>query len=100
MPFDFKTQKWERVSGSKAGFPNWSKDGKYVFFADMTAAAPGFHRVDIATRKTEEVARLGNAHPAASVPGFAWRAVTPDGSPLIAREAGTQEIYALDVDFP
>jgi len=26
--------------------------------------------------------------------------VTPDGSPLIAREAGTQEIYALDVDFP
>jgi hypothetical protein len=34
------------------------------------------------------------------VPGYAWRGVTPDGSPLIARQAGTQEIYALDVDFP
>jgi hypothetical protein len=34
------------------------------------------------------------------VPGYAWRGVTPDGSPLIVREAGTQEIYALDVHFP
>jgi WD40 repeat protein len=100
MLFDFRTQKWEKLSDPGAGFPNWSKDGKYVFFADMTAAPPGFHRIDIATRKTEEVAELGNAHLAVGVPGFTWYGVTPDGSPLIARQAGTQEIYALDVDFP
>jgi Tol biopolymer transport system component len=100
MLFDFKTQKWEKLGASGVGFPNWSKDGKYVFFAEMTASPPGFCRVDIATRKTEEVARLGNARPAMGVPGYAWRGVTPDGSPLIAREAGSQEIYALDVDFP
>jgi Tol biopolymer transport system component/tRNA A-37 threonylcarbamoyl transferase component Bud32 len=100
MLFDFKTQKWENLGASGVGFPNWSKDGKYVFFAEMTASPPGFHRVDIATRKTEEGARLGDARPAMGVPGYAWRGVTPDGSPLIAREAGSQEIYALDVDFP
>jgi Tol biopolymer transport system component/DNA-binding winged helix-turn-helix (wHTH) protein len=100
MLFDFKTQKWEKLSSNGAGFPNWSKDGKYVFFAEMTASPPGFCRVDIATRKTEEGATLGNARPAMGVPGYAWRGVTPDGSPLISREAGTQEIYALDVDFP
>jgi Tol biopolymer transport system component len=95
--FDFKTQKWEKLSDPGVGFPNWSKDGKYVFFAEMGPAASGFFRVDIASRKTEEVARLGNAHLAL---GSIWRGVTPDGSPLIAREAGTEEIYALDVDFP
>jgi Tol biopolymer transport system component len=100
MLFDFKTQKWEKLRGSGAGFPNWSKDGKYVFFGDVGGAAPGFYRVDIATRKIEEVARLGNAHLAPGVPGWAWYGVTPDGSPLIAREAGSQEIYALDVHFP
>jgi hypothetical protein len=100
MLFDFKTQKWEKLSGSGAGFPNWSKDGKCVFFAEMTASPPGFYRVGIATRETEEGASLGSAHPATGVQGFSWRGVTPDGSPLVAREAGTQGIYALDVDFP
>jgi len=97
MLFDFKTQKWERLAGSRAGFPNWSRDGKYVFFA----AEPGFFRVDIATRRTEEVARFAEAHAANSVAGsFEWYGITPDGSPLLARVAGTEEIYALDVDFP
>jgi Tol biopolymer transport system component len=97
MLFDFRTQKWEELGGSNAGFPNWSKDGKYVFFDVEPSGLPAFYRVDIATRKTEEVARWGNAHLAL---GSIWRGVTPEGSPLIAREAGSQEIYALDVDFP
>ena len=99
MLFDFEIQKWEKLSGSGANFPNWSNDSKYVFFA-TTAGPPGFYRVDIATRKTEEVVRLGNARLADGVPGYSWRGVTPDGSPLIARVAGSEEIYALDVDFP
>jgi len=98
--FDFRTQKWEQLGGSNAGFPNWSKDSRYVLFDVEPSGLPVFYRVDIATRKTEEVARVGNARLALGVPGFPWRGVTPDGSPLIAREAGTQEIYALDVDFP
>ncbi len=104
MLFDFKTQKWEKLSGPGAGFPNWSKDGKYLFFAEMNVGARGFFRgffrVDVATRRKEEVARLGNAHLAEGVTGYPWRGVTPDGAPLIARQAGTQEIYALDVVFP
>ena len=44
---------------------------------------------------------LSEAHAANSVAGnFSWYGITPDGSPLIAREAGSEEIYALDVDFP
>jgi len=104
MLFDFKTQKWEKLSDGGAGFPNWSKDGKCVFFDVGTPGTVNnravFYRVDVATRKTQEVARLGNAHLALGVPGWPWSGVTPDGSPLIARQAGTQEIYALDVHFP
>jgi Tol biopolymer transport system component len=99
--FDFKTQEWEKLGGSGATFPNWSKDGKYVFFAGWEAGgAPGFYRVDIATRKTEEVVRFGEARAVNCVWGtFPWYGITPEGSPPIAREAGKQEIYALDVDF-
>jgi Tol biopolymer transport system component/tRNA A-37 threonylcarbamoyl transferase component Bud32 len=100
MLFDFKTQKWEMLSDSSGSFPNWSKDSKYVFFAGPAASTPGRYRVDIATRKIAEVARLGNAHPGVGVAGFPWFGITPDGSPLIVRDASSQEIYALDVDFP
>jgi Tol biopolymer transport system component len=95
MLFDFKTKRRENLGSSGAGYPNWSKDGKYVFFN-----AGAFYRIEIATRKIEEVARVGNARLALGVTGSPWCGVTPDGSPLVAREAGSQEIYALDVDFP
>jgi Tol biopolymer transport system component len=98
--FDFKTQKWEKLSDAGAVFPNWSKDGKYVFFDVRCSGAPVFYRFDVPTRKTDEVARSGNARLAVGVWGFSWCGLTPDGSPLIAREEGTQEIYALDVEFP
>jgi Tol biopolymer transport system component len=101
MLFDFKTQKWEKLSDSSGSFPNWSRDGKYVFFGGMAGAAPGFYRVDIATHEAEEVAGLGEAHAVNCVARpFPWFRVAPDGSPLIAHGTGTQEIYALDVDFP
>jgi hypothetical protein len=29
-----------------------------------------------------------------------WTGLAPDDSPLVMRDASTQEIYALDVDFP
>jgi Tol biopolymer transport system component len=101
MLFDFKTQKWEKLSDSAGSFPNWSKDGKYVVLETTGAGGAGFYRVDVATRRTEEVVGLGEAHAANSVAGaYHWYGISPDGSPLLARVAGTDEIYALDVDFP
>jgi Tol biopolymer transport system component/predicted Ser/Thr protein kinase len=97
MLFDFKIQKWERLGATGAAFPNWSKDSKYVFFF---VGGTAFYRVQIATRKTEEVARFPDARLANGVPGFPWLGVTPEGSPLIAHGPGAEEIYALDVDFP
>jgi eukaryotic-like serine/threonine-protein kinase len=102
MLFDFKTQKWEKLCDSQATFPNWSQDGKYLYFVTWTGAQPlaGFYRVEMTTRKIEEVTSIGNTQAVSGVVGIPWLGVGPDGSPLIAREAGTQEIYALDADFP
>jgi eukaryotic-like serine/threonine-protein kinase len=102
MLFDFKTQKWAKLSDIFAGFPSWSRDGKYLYFEGQTASGniEAFYRADIATRKVEQVATYGNAQEVDGVAGFPWHGMTPDGEPLIAREAGSQEIYALDVDFP
>jgi Tol biopolymer transport system component len=99
MLFDFKTQKWEMLAAA-AGYPNWSKDGKFVSFVRGIETPSAFRWVEIATRKIQEVASIGNARTVNGIAGCLWAGATPDGLPLIAREAGTQEIYALDVEFP
>jgi Tol biopolymer transport system component len=96
MLFDFRTQKWEDLA-DRAGFPNWSKDSKYVFFDDTQGI---FYRIEIATHRAVELARQGNAQAANGIGGYPWRGLTLDSSPLIAREAGSEEVYALDVDLP
>jgi len=47
----------------------------------------------------EEVASLKDVRRAAG-PFAQWAGLAPDGSPLVLRDTGTQEIYALDVELP
>ncbi len=64
------------------------------------AGLTAFYRVEIPTRKIEVVASIENVEAVIGVLGIPWSGVSPDGAPLIAREARTQEICALDVDLP
>ena len=93
MLFDFQTQKWEEIAKITLGFPNWSKSGEYVYFLHEENQ-PSVMRVRIRDRKMERVADLKNFRQA----GYwsVWLGLAPDDSPLLLRDTGTQEIYALD----
>ena len=56
-------------------------------------------RIRISDGKAKEVAALKDLRCAAG-PFGTWSGLAPDRSPLILRDTGTQEIYALDVDLP
>ena len=98
MAFDLGQQKWQRIL--EVGFmayPKFSRNGKYIYFSDSSTA---FYRVPRAGGKVERVANI-------DVPGgikmgdfWYWTGLAPDDSPLLVRDASTQEIYSLDVDFP
>jgi eukaryotic-like serine/threonine-protein kinase len=93
MLFDFATQKWEEIAKISMGFPNWSKNSDYVYFLHEENQ-PSVMRVRIRDHKIERVADLKNFRQA----GFwsVWLGMAPDDSPLLLRDTGTQEIYALD----
>ena len=93
MLFDFQTQKWEEIAKITLGFPNWSKSGEYVYFLHEENQ-PSVMRVRVRDRKLERVADLKNFRQA----GYwsVWLGMAPDDSPLLLRDTGTQEIYALD----
>jgi len=94
--FDFSTQKWVQLEQIVVGCPSWSHDSKYVYF-DSQGEDRAFYRVRISDRKLERVASLKGLRLAGT---FGWTGVTPDDSPLVLRDVGTQEIYALDWNAP
>ncbi len=92
--FDYETGKWsELLQGTAFGFPNWSHDGQYVYFVrfpDKSAVL----RVRISDRRVEQVVDLKDFTPT----GYwsVWLGLTPDDSPLMLRDAGTEDVYSLD----
>ena len=97
MLFDFSTQKWEEISKISLGFPNWSKNSDYVFFLHGEDQ-PSVMRIRIRDRKLEHVADLKNFRQTGYF-NF-WLGIAPDDSPLLLRDIGTKEIYALDWQAP
>jgi serine/threonine protein kinase/Tol biopolymer transport system component len=93
MLFDFATQKWEEITKLSLGFPNWSKNGDYVYFLHGENQ-PSVMRIRIRDRRLERVADLKNFRQT----GYwsFWLGMAPDDSPLLLRDIGTKEIYALD----
>jgi hypothetical protein len=55
-------------------------------------------RIRIRDRKIERVADLKNFRQTGSY--GVWLGMSPDDSPLLLRDIGTQEIYALDWQAP
>jgi eukaryotic-like serine/threonine-protein kinase len=95
--FDFSRQKWEELTKVAGDFPIWSKTGEYVYFLHE-GDQPSVMRVHVRDQKAELVADLKDFRQMGYF-GY-WLGITPDDAPLLLRNAGTQEIYALDVDLP
>lgn len=97
--FDFKAQKWTNLTNISVGYPTWSRDSRYIYFDSSSDDKPAFYRVRISDRALDRVASLKGLRRAwgAFDP---WSGLAPDDSPLVLRDAGTQEIYALDWQAP
>jgi serine/threonine protein kinase/Tol biopolymer transport system component len=95
--FDFQTGKWSELAKVRAAFLNWSKDGKYVYFLRWLEN-PAVLRIRVADRQVEQVGDLKN-FPVTGNLG-PWVGIAPDDSPLLLRDAGTQDIYALSWEAP
>jgi hypothetical protein len=98
---DFTTQKWtELVQQPIATWPRWSRDGKYIYFHGHRTEGPALFRVRIGDRKIDRIASDQNFRAAADSSSGTWSGWAPDDSPLVLRDFGTQDIYALEWQTP
>jgi eukaryotic-like serine/threonine-protein kinase len=98
MLFAFKTRKWTELESVDAGFPNWSRAGDYLYFIS-TGTEAAIYRVRISDRKLEKVVSLKGIRLTIGEVGT-WGGLAADDSPLVLRDVGSQEIYALDLQRP
>ena len=97
MLFDFTTKKWLELAKGSFAYPNWSHDGEYIYFEDFGKGE--IRRVAVSSHKFESVAGIRELRRPGDYAGI-WSAPAYDGSPMVMRDTGIQEIYALDLQLP
>jgi serine/threonine protein kinase/Tol biopolymer transport system component len=91
--FDFRTEKWSKLAEGSLSWLNWSHDSRYVYVLDFRGK-DAVVRIRVADQKTEQVADLKNFITVGRYGG--WLALTPDDSPLLLHDTGTQDVYSVD----
>ena len=91
--FDIQTQKWITLANGSLSWLNWSHDGQYVYVLDFKEK-DAVVRIRISDHKIERVADLKNFMTTGRYGGCL--ALTPDDSPLLLRDTGTEDVYSVD----
>jgi len=97
MLFDFQSQKWTGLATGSLGFANWTKDGQYLQLFEQSPTWAVI-KIRVSDGKRETVLDLKNV-PLTGRWGHSMT-LAPDDSPLLLRDAGTQDVYALDWEEP
>jgi Tol biopolymer transport system component len=95
--FDFKTQKWSEITKGTFGWVCWSNTGEYLFALDSSDTGAVL-KIRLSDRTIERVLNLKDI----SLTGYWGSSLTlaSDDSPLLLRDVGTQDVYALDWETP
>ncbi len=96
MIFDFKAGKWaDIVQKGDIGSYYFSRDGRYVYFEDLSDST--VYRYEVLGKKIKRVGNLKGLQ-RLMVGGLPWFGLGPDDSILAMRDLGTHEIYAFDIE--
>ena len=93
--FDIKTEKWNTlIQKEDIGFHNWSHDGRFIYFPCRIQGKVGVYRVSVPGGKEELVFNLPDGFRGTGWYDFSM-SLDPDDVPILFRDMGTDEIYAL-----
>ena len=95
------TGKWSEIAtGVNLQYPNWSADGKWIYFESTGDKGAELFRVEVASRRAESLVNLRDIPRVFLAYGSFWSGLTPNGSPLIMRDASSREVYSLELQLP
>jgi WD40 repeat protein len=94
--FDLKTQRWSELpqKGLEAS-PEWSRDGKFIYLR-RPRGDPGVFRISVKGGAAEKIVDLKDWHDA----GWwgKYLGLDPTDAPLLLRDIGSDDVYALTLE--
>ena len=95
--FDQRTQKWSELATGSLSWLNWSHDSQFVYVLDFRGR-DAVVRIGITDHKVQEILDLKDFVTVGRYGG--WLALTPDDSPLLLHDTGSQDVYSVDWQLP
>jgi DNA-binding winged helix-turn-helix (wHTH) protein/Tol biopolymer transport system component len=94
--YDFKTQRWNaNPTDGDVEFPSFSQDGRFIYFLRY-GRDQGVFRIPVSGGKPERVVDMKDWHMTGYF-GFSM-SLDPTDAPLILRDVGSNDIYALTLE--
>jgi hypothetical protein len=94
--FDFETKRWTLVETFECGYPTWSSDSQFIYCLRAWDEDPGVYRVRVSGGDAERVVDIkGFRHTGAFTH---WMGLDPTDTPMLLRDVGTDDIYALTLE--
>jgi Tol biopolymer transport system component len=94
--FDFETQRWSVMQQTReTDFPTWSSDSQFIYFLSPTDN-PGVFRVRVSGGDAERVVDLKGFRYTGAF--NLWMGLDPTDTPLLLRDVGSDDIYALTLE--
>lgn len=101
--FDFRTNSWSMLNPGFGGInsPTWSRDGNFIYFESSRSVKrkstdPGVYRIRTTGGRAERVLDLKGFR-GTGVFGV-WFGLDRDDTPLLLRDAGMNNVYALTLE--
>jgi hypothetical protein len=93
--FEIKTQRWTQIYKGLFAYGNWSRDSRFIYFLRF-ASDPAVLRVPVKGGKPQLVTDLKDIHYTGAL-GL-WLGLDPSDAPLLLRDMGTRDVYALSLE--
>lgn len=93
--FDFQQQRWTDLAKDGGTYLNWSRDGQFIYFL-RSSGAMGVYRIRRSGGQAERVVDLNGFH----LIGLwgEWMGLDPEDAPILLRDTGNEDIYALTLE--
>ncbi|HTT22162.1 MAG TPA: hypothetical protein VMG82_24755 [Candidatus Sulfotelmatobacter sp.] len=101
--YDVRNDKWKHFDTKQAfqgSYLAWSHDSAYVHCDCIIGGEARYCRLRIRDGKLEPLFDFKKLPRRFQVLADSWLGLGPGDTPLFVRDTSTQEIYALDVEFP
>ena len=92
---DFKTQQWSKLAQEDVQSAEWSRDSQFLYFK-RGGDHPGLFRIRVRGGVEENIGDLKDWHDASWWGG--WMGLDPTDAPLLLRDIGSDDIYALTLE--